>query len=558
MNVLPVISRELRAQARQPMTHALRLLAVGGLLFGGSWFVVNNALALNLNQNVGRELFQFLHLALFISICLIVPFSAADCISIERREGTLGLLFLTPLRARDIVMAKAFAHGFRTLGLLIAVVPVFAVSFLMGGVSWQQVVVSLLVNFSAVCITLGMSMIASASNMQWMRSLVIALLLSVCVLKLMAYVCGVLVVSKTIKPQKGGPITNTRAFNSINISVVRRQAYFTGHLKMDWRTMTMIGTEAAGLTSLSPPGRRSPVSAFGGDLLISIAEISGISLLLLFAAVIFAARRVRRVWQEEPPSARQAWIQKKFLTPVLGLDFYRKWMRRLLDHNPIGWLERRTWQGRLLTWIWFAIIISVYSMLLTDGNFLQGAFPLEEIMGWLMALTIAATASGSFRRERETGVLELLLVAPLHTHQIIWARLRGIWGQFAPASVTFLLLWLYVSTFVPHESQAGGIVALFVTLFTIPAIGLYFSLRCKGFIGAFLWTLICGVALPKLAALVLGVLLSIYQIPMDADLFFGLMTMGAPAVQMIMASLLLHRLWKRLETRSFTFERAIN
>ena len=44
--------------------------------------------------------------------------------------------------------------------------------------------------------------------------------------------------------------------------------------------------------------------------------------------------------------------------------------------------------------------------------------------------------SGSFRRERETGVLELLLVAPLSTHQIVWGRLRAIWGQFAPAAVT--------------------------------------------------------------------------------------------------------------------------
>jgi ABC-type transport system involved in multi-copper enzyme maturation permease subunit len=233
-------------------------------------------------------------------------------------------------------------------------------------------------------------------------------------------------------------------------------------------------------------------------------------------------------------------------------------MRRLIEHNPIGWLERRTWQGRLLTWIWFAIIISVYSMLLTDGPFLQGAFPLEDIMGWLMALTIAATASGSFRRERETGVLELLLVAPLSTHQIIWARLRAIWGQFAPASLTFLLLWLYVSTFIPNEAQGGGIVSVFVTLFTIPAIGLYFSLRCKGFIAALVWTLICGVAMPKLATLILWVLLSIDRIPMDADLFLGLMRMAAPTVHIIMASLLLHRLWKRLETRSFTLERAVN
>ncbi len=327
---------------------------------------------------------------------------------------------------------------------------------------------------------------------------------------------------------------------------------------MDWQTLSMIGEQATGIGGVRSRNWGIPVATFNRDHLFSIGELAGISFFMLFTAVIFAARRAQRVWQEEPPSARRLWIQKNLFTPVMGLDLYRKWMRQWLDRNPIGWLERRTWQGRLLTWIWFAIIIAVYSMLLTDGAFLQGAFPIEEIMGWLMALTIAATASGSFRRERETGVLELLLVAPLRTHEIIWARLRAIWGQFAPASVTFLLLWLYVSTFIPHESQAGGIVLLFVTLFTIPAIGLYFSLRCKGFIAALVWTLICGAALPKLATLMLWVLLSSYQIPMNADLFLGILRMTAPGVQIIMACLLLNRLWKLLETRSFNFERTIN
>ena len=46
---------------------------------------------------------------------------------------------------------------------------------------------------------------------------------------------------------------------------------------------------------------------------------------------------------------------------MLWLTFFRRWMRRKLERNPIGWLEQRTWSGRLVTWGWFAVLISIYS-----------------------------------------------------------------------------------------------------------------------------------------------------------------------------------------------------
>ena len=45
--------------------------------------------------------------------------------------------------------------------------------------------------------------------------------------------------------------------------------------------------------------------------------------------------------------------------------------------------------------------------------------------------------------ERESGVLELLLVSPLGEKQIIAGRLSGLWGQFAPAAVLLLAIWAY-------------------------------------------------------------------------------------------------------------------
>ena len=105
MTVLPVIARELRASARQPFTYYLRVLGVTALLLASLLF----GLHFGFEPALGRQLFGGLHCTLFGAIWVLVPMLTADCISRERREGTLGLLFLTPLKGTDIVVAKGLA-----------------------------------------------------------------------------------------------------------------------------------------------------------------------------------------------------------------------------------------------------------------------------------------------------------------------------------------------------------------------------------------------------------------------------------------------------------------
>lgn len=167
MNLLPVITRELRAQARQPFTFWVRVLGAASLLFV-SWVF---GMSSGFEMNQGSELFGKLHRTLFFSIWILVPMMAADCISRERREGTLPLLFLTPLKPKDIVMAKGFAHGLRALTLCLAVIPVLTVCFLMGGVGWETVLVSFFTNFSSLCWALGAGVLASSSTKPWLRAL---------------------------------------------------------------------------------------------------------------------------------------------------------------------------------------------------------------------------------------------------------------------------------------------------------------------------------------------------------------------------------------------------
>ena len=71
--------------------------------------------------------------------------STADCLSQEKREGTLGLLFLTDLKGHDVVLGKLVATSVRGFYGLLAVFPVLAVPLLLGGTTsgefWRVVLV---------------------------------------------------------------------------------------------------------------------------------------------------------------------------------------------------------------------------------------------------------------------------------------------------------------------------------------------------------------------------------------------------------------------------------
>src|SRR5438034_7581247 len=64
--------------------------------------------------------------------------STADCLSEEKREGTLGLLFLTDLKGYDVVLGKLAATSLNAFYGVLAVLPMMAIPLLMGGVTLGQ------------------------------------------------------------------------------------------------------------------------------------------------------------------------------------------------------------------------------------------------------------------------------------------------------------------------------------------------------------------------------------------------------------------------------------
>src|SRR5688572_26045665 len=104
MNVTPVIVRELRAEARNPVNYWIRVIAAALLVLPVAFLGLVGELKSTSN---GRETFELLTCILFVAAWIIIPVTVSDCVSREKREGTLGLLFLTPLNAREILFGKS-------------------------------------------------------------------------------------------------------------------------------------------------------------------------------------------------------------------------------------------------------------------------------------------------------------------------------------------------------------------------------------------------------------------------------------------------------------------
>src|SRR6266568_9456889 len=138
MSVLPIVRRELRVAARKRSTFWLRVAAAitavvlgSGCLLVGGWQGIGTA-------QMGSMLFYALTWTCLAAALSAGMFFTSDCLSEEKREGTLGFLFLTDLRGYDVVSGKFLATSVRAFYALLAFLPILAVTQMMGGITGVQ------------------------------------------------------------------------------------------------------------------------------------------------------------------------------------------------------------------------------------------------------------------------------------------------------------------------------------------------------------------------------------------------------------------------------------
>src|ERR1035438_9518107 len=133
MTFLPIVARELRVAARRPGTFWVRSGAALGILVIGTWYFL--MFSGRPPNEIAMGLFWILTGSAVFYCLLSGVWFTADCLSEEKREGTLGLLFLTDLKGYDVVFGKLVASSLNGFYAVLAVVPILALPLLLGGVT---------------------------------------------------------------------------------------------------------------------------------------------------------------------------------------------------------------------------------------------------------------------------------------------------------------------------------------------------------------------------------------------------------------------------------------
>ena len=166
MTWLPVVERELRVAARRPVTFRVRFWAVLGMLGVLGWIMVESSSTFrgtNPSQ-AGRQLLQPLSMLAFIFAISIGVIATSDSVSEEKREGTLGLLFLTDLKGYDVILGKLVAHSINAFYALVAILPILGMPLLMGGVTLTQFLKLIVALITAVVLSLSAGIFVSTGS----------------------------------------------------------------------------------------------------------------------------------------------------------------------------------------------------------------------------------------------------------------------------------------------------------------------------------------------------------------------------------------------------------
>jgi len=486
VSFLPIVERELRVASRRPATFRLRILVavLTGLIGAGLLLIGNTDAAVRSGQGI----FARLAFLAFVFCLLDGARHAADSISEEKREGTLGLLFLTDLRGYDVVLGKAAAASAKSFQGLFAFLPILSIALVLGGVTggefWRTALVLVNTLFWSTSFGMWISALSRESHRAWSATLGSVVLMTA--LPMMIHVwtrSGLQTFSDFIA-------CFSPAFSA---SLIPNANY---------------GSNAAGFW-------------------LSVAATHAMG----WVALVLASLITPRSWQDKPLAGISATRHERRIRWRFGDAERRVQLRQhLLGIHPMFWLAAREDRERWMIWALVAAAgAGVYLAAIFLSTNVKAAVAVVSATTMLVALVlkiwVASQASYHLAEARRNGTMEVILAAPLTTEEILhahwhalerfflWPALAVIFVQLVAVAVQVLFDGSAQGAWLEWLPSAGGAiyqaVKVALDLIAVAWLGLLMGMTQRSPFHAFTRTLFFGVLVPFLLFCIPNVLIDL-------------------------------------------------
>ncbi len=407
MTFLPIVSRELRIASRRASTYWVRCLAALLLIIIGTWFFV--MMQSEPPQEMAIFLFQVLTAIAVFNCLLRGVWSTADSLSEEKREGTLGLLFLTDLKGYDVVLGKLAATSLNGLYGLLAVVPLLAVPLLMGGVTPGEFGRMALVALNTLFFSLTLGICVSSMSRSARSALSVAFL--------------IIFFMTAVLPVFGAYLAHYWQDPSVTSYFLMPNPGFSYYLAFD-----------------------KLYSARQHDYLVSMLTIHGLSWVFFVLACLIAPRS----WQDKPSGVKRVRWSENFRSWSYGNIVERiAYRRHLLSKNAYFWLAARARLKPMTLWFVLGLIACGWAWGVAKYHrdwFNEGIYVATGVLlNLLLKMWFCMEAGQQISEDRKNGALELLLSTPLSVRNILHGQFLALRRQFlGPVVVVLVAFFLFM------------------------------------------------------------------------------------------------------------------
>ena len=400
----PVFRMEMRSCARRPRHFASRVLFALAVLTAAAITRYSYVAAGGFSggplapadlADLGQAIFAAYAVTQFVLAVLVAPLYSGGAIAGDRERKVLEMVFGTPLNNLELIAGKFLVRVFQLCSLLLAGVPVVAFCLLLGGVSGEQLLATVVLTLTMVLFVCSFGLLISIGARRTYMAVTLTYLLL-----LLAWM---------------GPPVIAAIILADPTHLLHDVAPYAMGLNPAVGIMSIVESSGLGL-NLRIPAHWMCVGLYGvATVVLMIVNVGVVRRLGLWAS------RERVVREKPTRRVRRA---------------------RTMWSNPVAWREvktiavhRRMRWARIVALI-FCVVVTVplwgawlddwlrgYGGQDMDRQTLSTVVGLTAVITWILMTLLASVG---FAHERDHQTLDALLTTPLSGWSIVIGKLTGV------------------------------------------------------------------------------------------------------------------------------------